>query len=187
MRERTNNMRFTGAEPALGALHQLSGCHHEQEHLSAEAGGGTAGGESSQDDSSVPSGMRFPNLLGRLRSYFSHPNKALRVARITWWGGFCGVPLLWLLNWLNFRKAVQRPDALTELKLLVRMSLILFNLTFALFVMWLVYFQTVIDTLRCPCDGLFGSDWRSSACPSPHLLHPPIERLCDNAFAWTIW
>ena len=24
--------------------------------------------------------------------------------RVQFWLGFCGVPLLWLLNWLNFRK-----------------------------------------------------------------------------------
>ena len=103
-------------------------------------------------------------LLARVRAYFTHPHRELRMARRTWWAGFCGLPLLWLLNWLNLRKAAQEPDALTEIKVLVRLSLFLFSVALSALVAWLAYFQTVTDTMVCPCDGPFGSDWRS-VCP----------------------
>lgn len=121
--------------------------------------GAAAGGRSSSSSSST----RPMQLLAAARAYFSHPNEDLRTVRMTWWGGFCGLPLLWLLNWINFRKATQEADALTELKILVRLSLGLFVLALAIFATWLVYFQTVTETLVCPCDGPFGSDFRSRA------------------------
>ena len=93
-------------------------------------------------------------------AYFAHPNADLRLVRITWWAGFCGLPLLWLLNWLNFRRAAQETDALAELKVLVRMSLVLFSIAAVAAVTWLAYFQTVADSLACSCDGPFGSDSR---------------------------
>ena len=105
-----------------------------------------------------------------VRAYFTHPNEDLRAVRMTWWGGFCGLPLLWLLNWINFRKAVQEADALTELKILVRLSLFLFGLALAIFGTWLAYFQTVTETLVCPCDGPFGSDFRYFSHPTRTLF-----------------
>jgi hypothetical protein len=111
-------------------------------------------------------------MLSGVRAYFTHPHRELRTARRTWWAGFCGLPLLWMLNWLNFRKAAQEPDALTELKVLVRMSLFLFSVALSALGAWLAYFQTVTDTMVCPCDGPFGSDWRS-VCPeaAPSASH----------------
>jgi hypothetical protein len=122
--------------------------------------------------------MQLPRVLLLLQEYFSHPNADLKTVRMTWWGGFCGLPLLWLLNWLNFRKALQEPDTLTELKILVRMSLALFSLALAIFVTWLAYFQTVVDTLVCPCDGLFGSDWRSSSFAASLSLPASTLNVC---------
>lgn len=96
--------------------------------------------------------------LGDLLSYFSHTDANLRLVRRTWWAGFCGLPLLWLLNWLNFRKLAHDPDAPAELKILTRASLILFSIVLAAFIAWLAFFQTVADTMPCSCDGIFGTD-----------------------------
>ena len=111
--------------------------------------------------------LRPPAYLAAVWSYFSPSHPDLRTLRRTWWAGFCGLPLLWLLNWLNYRKASLEAGALTEIKILVRMSLALFCCSSISFLSWLIYFQTVTETLACPCDGLLGSDWRSVTLSRP--------------------
>lgn len=113
---------------------------------------------------------RLTHGLGGLLAYFSHPNADLRLVRRTWWAGFCGLPLLWLLNWLNFRKAAQEPDAPTELKILARTSLVLFSIVMIASIAWLVYFQTVADTMPCSCEGIFGTDSRCAGTATRALI-----------------
>ena len=92
--------------------------------------------------------------------YFSPANSDLGTLRRTWWAGFCGLPFLWLLNWLNFRMASQEAGASSEVRLLTRLSLICFSAFAVLLIAWLAYFQSLSESLACPCDGLFGSDRR---------------------------
>jgi hypothetical protein len=127
--------------------------------LEAEGGDGEEQRPAGRVGARAGRGDAPEQLLARLCAYFAPPHKELRAVRRTWWAGFCGLPLLWLLNWLNFRKAAQEPEALTELKVLVRLSLFLFSVSLSALAAWLAYFQTVTETMVCPCDGPFGSDW----------------------------
>mmetsp|Transcript_61720 Transcript_61720/g.151935 ORF Transcript_61720/g.151935 Transcript_61720/m.151935 type:complete len:151 (-) Transcript_61720:96-548(-) len=126
---------------------------------------------------------------GELVRYFSCPEDSqLKTARQMWWGGFLGLPLLWLLNWLNFRTAAEAPEASSELKNLVRMSGAGSLIAGAVMVLWLVYFQYHVDDAVCPCDGPFGSEMRchcalgdkrvypeSTSCVSPQGSCPGAE------------
>ncbi|KAL1510769.1 hypothetical protein AB1Y20_007055 [Prymnesium parvum] len=47
----------------------------------------------------------------------------LKVARAMFFGGFAGLPLLWLVSWLHFRKAARAPHADPRLGMYVRRSL----------------------------------------------------------------
>ena len=133
--------------------------HGEQADADGEEGVGGEQRPAGRVGTRVARGDAPEQLLAGVRAYFAPPHKELRAVRRTWWAGFCGLPLLWLLNWLNFRKAAQEPDALTELKVLVRLSLFLFSVSLAALAAWLAYFQTVTETMVCPCEGPFGSDW----------------------------
>ena len=70
----------------------------------------------------------FPSLLHR------PPTAAQRQqsVRLFHWGFFC-LPILWLLNWILYRKVVDMVDAPAEMRAAVRWSIVGFGVATALF------------------------------------------------------
>lgn len=89
---------------------------------------------------------------------FKAPSNEILTARRMWAAGFVGLPLIWLLNWLNFREAAAAPGAPSELRSLVSWSGRGAALAGAAAACWFVMFQYRVDDWVCPCDGPFGSD-----------------------------
>ena len=65
----------------------------------------------------------------------------VKVARRLWYGGFAGLPWLWLVNYLHFRHTARLPSADPDLEKYVYRSLCGAILGAVLFVGWVVYVQ----------------------------------------------
>mmetsp|Transcript_19102 Transcript_19102/g.40200 ORF Transcript_19102/g.40200 Transcript_19102/m.40200 type:complete len:130 (-) Transcript_19102:5-394(-) len=122
------------------------------------------------------------SLPATILEYFCIDDSNLRTSRRMFWLGFCGVPVVWLLNWLNFHKQPPPPlptgDA--ELRRTARLSLLFFSLSAVALIAWLLYFQFHVDDMACPCDTVFGTDMRCHCAvgdrrsfPAPDLPPPP--------------
>mmetsp|Transcript_7827 Transcript_7827/g.12448 ORF Transcript_7827/g.12448 Transcript_7827/m.12448 type:complete len:136 (-) Transcript_7827:6-413(-) len=116
----------------------------------------------------------------QLMAYFVHEDLNLRVARQMWWIGWLGLPMMWMLNWMNFRKLAAEPDAPRELKLLVNFSLIGAFSAIAIMVGWITYYQSVKETLVCPCDSPFGSDFRCHCTLGDQRVFPVTTCVSTN-------
>ena len=65
----------------------------------------------------------------------------VKVARRMWYGGFAGLPMLWLVSYLHFRSAAHMPGADAELKKYVNRSLCGAVCGGVVFVVWVFYVQ----------------------------------------------
>jgi hypothetical protein len=77
----------------------------------------------------------FPSLLHRQPT----TDQRQQSVRLFHWGFFC-LPILWLLNWILYRKVVDMADAPTEMKAAVRWSIIGFGVAMAV----------LLVSRRCP-------------------------------------
>jgi presenilin enhancer 2 len=74
----------------------------------------------------------------------SHRNKK-QTAKKMYYGGFCLLPWLWLVNYLYFRSALNIDEAPAELKSYVRRSLVGFGVMMTLWAAWLTVFYLNLD------------------------------------------
>ena len=65
----------------------------------------------------------------------------LKVARRMFYGGFAGLPWLWFIAWLHFRRAANLPSADPQLAKYARRSGVGALVGAALFACWIVYVQ----------------------------------------------
>ena len=107
--------------------------------------------------------------FGRVWTYLTKaPNPKILTARQMWIAGFAGLPLMWLLNWSNFRKAAAKPRASRELKQLVRWSGWAAAIAAVAAMSWCFFFQYRVDDWVCPCDYSFDFDMRCRCALGDH-------------------
>ena len=65
----------------------------------------------------------------------------LKVARRLFYGGFAGLPWLWFVSWVHFRKTARLPQADPQLQTYVQRSLVGTISGAVLLVAWILYVQ----------------------------------------------
>mmetsp|Transcript_31068 Transcript_31068/g.73281 ORF Transcript_31068/g.73281 Transcript_31068/m.73281 type:complete len:129 (-) Transcript_31068:81-467(-) len=120
------------------------------------------------------------DVVKKVQAYFHHANEDLRASRTMFWMGFCGLPFMWLLNWLQHRTAAAAPDSPKELKQLVRLSFGFAIISFAVLVSWMSYFQGITESMVCPCEAPWGSDMRCHCTLGDNRIYQTTGACVDT-------